>query len=217
MAFPRSANLPFLAAYIERKIVRPLVSTRNTFRIVPTNYAGMYYTWQCDLNSSKGFAAEKSDKSFLSVLRLTISSPAISTISSFLPSPPLTIHSSFPSFNPSFQPRSPRHCESLFAPAKVNGRATLSVIFNDPLFFPRSLSLSLRVRPLGRARIVGILNTNLFQAQSLIESFDGARFQRRFTAAWKNLISLKILFATDRECYAANTFKNNQHMHVYNL
>lgn len=52
---------------IERKIVRSLVSARNTFRIVPANYVGMYYTWQCDLNSSKGFAEEKSDKSFLSV------------------------------------------------------------------------------------------------------------------------------------------------------
>lgn len=52
---------------IERKIVRSLVSARNTFRIVPANYVSMCYTWQCDLNSSKGFAAEKSDKSFLSV------------------------------------------------------------------------------------------------------------------------------------------------------
>lgn len=52
---------------IERKIVRSLVSARNTFRIVPANYVGMCYTWQSDLNSSKGFAAEKSDKSFLSV------------------------------------------------------------------------------------------------------------------------------------------------------
>lgn len=29
---------------IERKIVRSLVSARNTFRIVPANYVGMYYT-----------------------------------------------------------------------------------------------------------------------------------------------------------------------------
>lgn len=118
---------------IERKIVRSLVSARNTFCIVPANYVGMYYTRQCDLNSSKGFAAEKSDKSFLSV-----------PFDDFEPCNSYyfasAIHSSF---------QLPVLSNLRAGKSK---RATLFVIFND-LLFPHSLSLarslSLRARQEG--------------------------------------------------------------------
>lgn len=92
----------------------------------------MYYTRQCDLNSSKGFAAEKSDKSFLSV-----------PFDDFVPRNSYNfasaIHSSLPP-PPPFHTILSRRATS--RRAGKSKRATLPVIFND-LFFPRSL----RARP----------------------------------------------------------------------